>query len=31
MKMLHRILPYLPFLMLAAACAVAIYHIRVYW
>jgi hypothetical protein len=31
MKWLNGILPYLPFLMLALAVLVAIYHVRVYW
>ncbi len=31
MKKLHRLVPYLPFIVLAAAAAVAVYHIRVYW
>lgn len=25
------LLPYLPFIVLAAAFAVAVYHVRVYW
>ncbi len=31
MKTLHRVVPYLPFIVLAAAVVVAVYHIRVYW
>jgi hypothetical protein len=27
----HRLLPYLPFLIIAMAGIVAIYHARVYW
>ncbi len=31
MKHFHRVAPYLPFIVLAAAVVVAVYHIRVYW
>lgn len=31
MRLLHTLLPYLPFLVLALAVLVAVYHIRVYW
>ena len=31
MRWLNRMLPYLPFLVLALAALVATYHIRVYW
>ena len=31
MKLFHRVVPYLPFIVLAAAVAVAVYHVRVYW
>jgi hypothetical protein len=31
MRAWHRLLPYLPFLILAGAVAVAVHHIRVYW
>jgi hypothetical protein len=31
MNHVHRLLPYLPFIVLAAAALVAVYHIRVYW
>ncbi len=31
MSKLHRILPYLPFIVLIAAFVVGVYHIRVYW
>ncbi len=31
MKHFHRVVPYLPFIVLAAAVVVAVYHIRVYW
>lgn len=30
MKVLHRILPYLPFIVLAAAVLVAAHHVTVY-
>lgn len=31
MRLFHMLLPYLPFLVLAIAVLVAVYHIRVYW
>lgn len=31
MNFLYRLFPYLPFIVLALATVVAIYHIRVYW
>lgn len=31
MKNVHNFLPYLPFIVLALAVVVAVYHIRVYW
>ena len=31
MRLLHALLPFLPFLVLALAVLVAVYHIRVYW
>lgn len=31
MNTIYRLFPYLPFLVLAAAIVVAVYHIRVYW
>jgi hypothetical protein len=31
MDKLRRILPYLPFIVLIAAFAVGVYHVRVYW
>lgn len=31
MKAFYGLLPYLPFIVLALAVAVAIYHIEVYW
>lgn len=31
MRMLHHLLPYAPFIALALALIVAVYHIRVYW
>lgn len=31
MRRFHAILPYLPFIVLVLAAAVAVYHIRVYW
>jgi hypothetical protein len=31
MRTWHRLLPYLPFLVLATAVLVAVHHIRVYW
>lgn len=31
MKNFHNLLPYLPFIVLALAVAVAIYHIEFYW
>lgn len=31
MKRLHRILPYLPFIVLFVAMVVAVYHVRTYW
>jgi hypothetical protein len=31
MSIWHKILPYLPFLILAFAALVAVHHIRVYW
>jgi hypothetical protein len=27
----HRLLPYLPFLVLACAALVAVHHVKVYW
>ena len=29
--MLNRLLPYLPFIVLAVAIAVAVFHVRAYW
>lgn len=31
MRMVHFILPYLPFIALVLAVLVAVYHINVYW
>ncbi len=31
MKNIHKIFPYLPFIVLVAAVLVAVYHIRFYW
>jgi hypothetical protein len=31
MRVLHRLLPYLPFLILAVAALVAAQHVRFYW
>ena len=31
MRRLHMLLPYAPFIVLAVAALVAVYHIRVYW
>jgi hypothetical protein len=31
MNGIHKIFAYLPFLVLAAAAVVAVYHINVYW
>lgn len=31
MKRLHHLLPYLPFIILAAAFVVGVYHVQVYW
>ncbi len=31
MKLLIRLLPLSPFIILAAAVAVAVYHVRYYW
>lgn len=31
MRKVHALLPYLPFIVLALAVLVAVYHIRVYW
>ncbi len=31
MKRIHRLLPYLPFIILAGAFVVAVYHVQVYW
>jgi hypothetical protein len=31
MRMWHRLLPYLPFLILAVAALVAAHHVRFYW
>lgn len=31
MRLLHTLLPYLPFIVLALATLVAAYHIQVYW
>ncbi len=30
MKHFHRVVPYLPFIVLAAAVVVAVYHVRAY-
>jgi hypothetical protein len=31
LNIFHRLLPYLPFIVLVAAVVVAVYHVRVYW
>lgn len=31
MNFLYRLFPYLPFIVLALAAIVAVYHIRAYW
>jgi hypothetical protein len=31
MRLIHFVLPYLPFIVLALAALVAVYHINVYW
>jgi hypothetical protein len=31
MSLWHKLLPYLPFLILALSALVALYHVQVYW
>lgn len=31
MRLFHRVLPYLPFIVLALALLVAVWHVNVYW